>query len=115
VPYSSGGDLQKAPLVRGDTIFVVDERTGVHAVNASDGTGLWQCRRADSFLAAGEDRVFLGARGRQLLCLERETGKLLWERRLPGGAKYRFVANGEDDLIYLCRERDGYLFCYRPQ
>jgi outer membrane protein assembly factor BamB len=115
VPYASGDDLQKAPLVRDDTIFVVGERAGVHAVRASDGTGMWQCPQADSFLAAGKDRVFLGAQGRQLLCVERQTGKLLWQKRLPGGAKYLFVANGEDDLIYLCRQRDGYLYCYRPQ
>jgi len=115
VPYYSGGDLQKAPLVRDDAIFLVDERTGVHAVRTSDGTGMWQCSRADSFLAAGKDRVFLGAGGRDLLCLDRETGKLLWERRLSRNAAYLFVANGEDDLIYLCRQRDGYLYCYRPQ
>jgi outer membrane protein assembly factor BamB len=115
VPYSSGDDLQSAPLVSDDVIFVVGERSGVHALRASDGTGMWQCPQADSFLAAGKERVVLGARGRELLCVDRETGKLLWQKRLPGGAKYLFVANGEDDLIYLCRQRDGALFCYRAQ
>ena len=113
LPYSSGGDIQKTPLVRGDAIFVVDEQTGVHAVRADDGTGLWRCPQADSFIATAGDRVFLGVGGRQVLCLDRETGKVLWERRLP--AKFLFVANGEDDLIYFCRERDGCVYCYRAR
>jgi len=115
VPYFTSGEIKQAPVVRGDTIFVVAEGTGVHAVRASDGAGLWQYPQADAFIAASGDRVFLGAEGRRLICVDRKTGDLLWEQKLPGRRKYLFVANGVNDLIYICRQKDGALFCYKPQ
>jgi len=115
LPYFAGGDIRQAPVRRGAAIYVVAEQTGVHAVQADDGTGLWQCPQADAFLAAGKDRVFLGVKGRRLICVDRDTGAVLWEESLPGGGGYRFVPNAYSDLIYICRERDGMLYCYQPR
>lgn len=115
LPYFAGGAIRQAPVRRGATIYVVAEQTGVHAVRARDGAGLWQCPQADAFLAASRDRVFLGAEGGRLICVERDTGAVLWEEQLPGQGGYRFVPNGHSDLIYICRQRDGLLYCYQPR
>ena len=115
VPYFAGGAIRQAPVVRGGTIFVVAEGTGVHAVRTRDGMGLWQCPQADAFIAASGDRAFLGAKGRRVICVERKTGEVLWEQKLPGRRKYVFVANSVSDLIYICRQKDSALYCYKPQ
>jgi len=115
LPYSTGGRIVQAPVLRGDTVFVTAEETGVHAVRADTGEGLWQVPQADTFIAAGDDRAYLGAKGRYLICVDRHTGKVLWQRRLPGRHRYLFVTNGDSDLIYICRQKDGALYCYQPR
>jgi outer membrane protein assembly factor BamB len=99
--------------MRGGTVYVVAENAGVHAVSVRNGEGLWRCDRADAFIAAGKGRVLLGAEDRQLICADQQTGEVLWERELPGNRTYRFVSNAENDLIYVCRRRDGHLYCYQ--
>jgi len=113
LPYHAGGAIRRTPVVRGGTVYVVAENAGVHAVRIRDGEGLWQCDQADAFIAAGKDRVLLGAEGRRLMCVDRQTGEGLWEQELPGKRTYLFVDNEQNDLIYICRRRDGHLYCYQ--
>lgn len=115
LPYSTGGRIVQAPILRGDTVYVVADGAGVHAVQADTGEGRWQYPQADAFLAASEDRVYLGADGRRIISLDRQSGEVLWEQKLPGRGRYLFVANDQSDLIYIYRQKNGALFSYQPR
>ena len=115
VPSYTGGSIRQAPVLRGGTVYLVAEGSGVHAVRAADGTRMWQFEDADAFLAAGENRVFLGARSRELICVDRGTGEERWRRSLADRRGYFFIVNEVSDLIYVCQRRSGKLFCYRPR
>ena len=85
------GRNQPTPLVYGGVLYLAGPGNVVQALDAADGTLLWEYRRplpealrgANSRnLAIHGDRIFLAARDAHLVALDARTGALVWETRL---------------------------------
>lgn len=81
----------QGPLVRDGILFLSNPRNVVQALDATDGTLLWEYRRrfpdADSginlrTLAMWEDLIFVATRDAHMVALDARTGGLRWETRL---------------------------------
>ena len=81
----------QAPLVRDGVLFLSNPRNVIQALDATDGTLLWEYRRqfpgADAginlrTLAIWEDLVFVATRDAYMVALDARTGRLRWETRL---------------------------------
>ncbi len=92
----------------------VQTKSGIVAVyNAATGQSLWQVRIGKPFetvqpLTFNSRMVFVVS-GTQLYGLDRFTGALLWDYRLPLGISAPPIA--DDDQIYLCNST-GHIYAY---
>ena len=82
-PY---GSFASTPLVVGDTVYVQDLSSSVHALDARTGRPRWTLRQrapndGPNGLAVAGARVF-GATDTSVFALDRRTGRRLWARRL---------------------------------
>ena len=81
----------QSPLVRDGILFLSNPRNVIQALDATDGTLLWEYRRrfpdGDSginlrTLAIWEDLIFVATRDAHMVALDARTGVLRWETRL---------------------------------
>ena len=81
----------QSPLVRDGILFLSNPRNVVQALDATDGTLLWEYRRQfpgdDSginlrTLAIWQDLIFVATRDAYMVALDARTGALRWETRL---------------------------------
>lgn len=86
----------QAPLVRDGVLFLSNPRNVIQALDATDGTLLWEYRRqfpgADTginlrTLAIWEDLVFVATRDAYMVALDARTGRLRWETRLADSSQ----------------------------
>lgn len=88
------GTSQAAPLVRDDVLFVPNPGNVIHALDAADGTLLWEYRRRfpdevrmGAFdhlrnLALWEDLLFVATKDARLVALDARTGRVRWETEI---------------------------------
>jgi alcohol dehydrogenase (cytochrome c) len=86
----------QAPLVRDGVLFLSNPRNVIQALDAADGTLLWEYRRqfpgADTginlrTLAIWEDLIFVATRDAYMVALDARTGRLRWETRLADSSQ----------------------------
>jgi len=86
----------QGPLVRDGVMFLSNPRNVVQALDAEDGTLLWEYRRifprSDAginlrTLAIWEDLVFVGTRDAYMVALDARTGRVRWEVRLADSSQ----------------------------
>jgi alcohol dehydrogenase (cytochrome c) len=86
----------QGPLVRDGVLFLSNPRNIVQALDATDGTLLWEYRRQfpgdDSginlrTLAIWEDLIFVATRDAYMVALDARTGVVRWETRLADSSQ----------------------------
>jgi outer membrane protein assembly factor BamB len=106
--YSSGSEIRRPVSVIDNDVYLAPEDGGMHALNAETGSRLWRHPRAQEFVAASKTRVYAGDRFRQVLILDRATGRQLgaWNTN-----PFDFRASNEsNDRIYLVT-KTGLVVC----
>ena len=104
------GRSQQAPLVRNGIMFLSNPGNVVQALNAADGTPLWEYRRQFPegrgggqlrTLAIWEDRIFVATSDAYLVALDARTGVVRWETQIAdaelgyGNSSGPIVADGK--------------------
>jgi alcohol dehydrogenase (cytochrome c) len=99
-PMRDGGSNQPAPLVYRGTIYVNNTDGVVQAINARDGSLIWEYRVDAAIamrgIALNEDKVIFQSNA-QLIALNARTGELEWDVVMPDGhasSSGPLVANG---------------------
>lgn len=87
-PMRDGGTNQPSPLAYRGTIYLNNTNGVVQALNAADGSLIWEHRLADNIgmrgMALYDDKLFLQANGR-LVALDARTGETAWNIQMPDG------------------------------
>ena len=90
------GRSQQAPLVRDGVLFLSNPGNVVQALDAADGTPLWEYRRRFSdggprgqlrTLAIWEDMVYVATADAHMVALDAATGTVRWETRIADPEK----------------------------
>ena len=89
------GRSQQAPLVRDGVLFLSNPGNVVQALDAADGTPLWEYRRRFAggprgqlrTLAIWEDMVFVATADAHMVALDAATGTVRWETRIADPEK----------------------------
>ena len=90
------GRSQQAPLVRDGVLFLSNPGNVVQALDASDGTPLWEYRRRFPdgggqnqlrTLAIWEDLIFVATSDAYMVALDAPTGAVRWETRIADREK----------------------------
>ena len=89
------GRSQQAPLVRDGVLFLSNPGNVVQALDAADGTPLWEYRRRFEggprgqlrTLAIWEDMVYVATADAHLVALDAATGTVRWETRIADPEK----------------------------
>ncbi|MDE0649415.1 MAG: PQQ-binding-like beta-propeller repeat protein [Gammaproteobacteria bacterium] len=89
------GRSQQAPLVRDGVLFLSNPGNVVQALDAADGTPLWEYRRRFEggprgqlrTLAIWEDMVFVATADAHMVALDAATGSVRWETRIADPEK----------------------------
>ncbi|MDE0358148.1 MAG: PQQ-binding-like beta-propeller repeat protein [Gammaproteobacteria bacterium] len=89
------GRSQQAPLVRDGVLFLSNPGNVVQALDAADGTPLWEYRRRFEggprgqlrTLAIWEDMVFVATADAHMVALDAATGIVRWETRIADPEK----------------------------
>lgn len=90
------GRSQQAPLVRNGVLFLSNPGNVVQALDATDGTLLWEYRREFEdgrrggqlrTLAVWQDKIFVATRDAHMVALDARTGVMRWETRLADATK----------------------------
>jgi PQQ-dependent dehydrogenase (methanol/ethanol family) len=99
-PMRDGGTNQPSPLAYRGTIFLNNTGGIVQALDARDGSLIWEHRLADGVAMRGmalyADKLFLQSNGR-LIALNARTGESAWDVEMPNGrtsSSGPLVANG---------------------
>jgi hypothetical protein len=107
--YSSGSEIRRAITVIDNDVFVTPEDSGMHALDAENGTHRkWWHPRANDFVAASKNRVYAADKHGQMLVLDRATG-----RQLSVWDTHRFdfrVRNDSTDRLFLVT-KTGLVVC----
>lgn len=107
--YSSGNEIRRELTVIDNDVFVTPEDSGMHVLDAENGTNRkWWHPRANEFVAASKNRVYASDKYRQLLVLDRATGRQLstWDTHL---FDFR-VHNESTDRVFLVT-KSGLVVC----
>ncbi len=107
--YSSGNEIRRELTVIDNDVFVTPEDSGMHVLDVEDGTKRkWWHPRANSFVAATKNHVYASDKHRQLLVLDRATGRQLstWDTHL---FDFR-VHNDSTDRVFLV-SKSGLVVC----
>ncbi|MBM4184183.1 MAG: alcohol dehydrogenase [Gemmatimonadetes bacterium] len=102
------GESQQGPLVRDGTMFLANPGNVIQALNAADGTPLWEYRRLDEngqpmngqlrSLAIWEDLIYVATQDASMVALDAKTGRVRWETLIEEGysdGTGPIVANGK--------------------
>jgi alcohol dehydrogenase (cytochrome c) len=99
-PMRDGGTNQPSPLAYRGTLYLNNTGGVVQALNARDGSLIWEHRLADNVAMRGmalyADKLFLQSNGR-LIALNARTGESAWNVQMPDGKSSSsgpLVANG---------------------
>ena len=99
-PMRDGGTNQPSPLAYRGTIYLQNTGGYVQALNARDGTLIWEHHLKDNVAMRGMalwgDKLFLQSNGR-LVALNASTGETEWDVEMPDGRSSSsgpLVANG---------------------
>jgi alcohol dehydrogenase (cytochrome c) len=99
-PMRDGGSNQPAPLVYRGTFYINNTDGVVQAINARDGSLIWEYRVDAAIAMRGialyEDKVIFQSNA-HLIALNARTGELEWDVVMPGGhasSSGPLVANG---------------------
>ncbi len=98
--FPTGGEIVSPPVVTEGRVFVASRADVLAALDLRTGRLLWSYRPAKGHLwnpslAADDRALYAGVQGGWLLALEKDTGRILWRRRLQGEARFRAVREGE--------------------
>ena len=107
---SVGGGVFLAPAVVGDDVAVVTETRELHVLNASTGEERWLAEGVAQFVAASKQKIFARGISKQLLILDRATGRL--ERSMPAERIDSMSSNGMNDRLVFW-SKDGLMQVYR--
>ncbi|MEX2581964.1 MAG: PQQ-binding-like beta-propeller repeat protein [Gemmatimonadota bacterium] len=103
------GTNNQAPLVRDGVLFLMNAWNIVQALDASDGTLLWEYRRVfpderntggfglggqTRTIAIREDMIYVATRDAYLVALDARTGEVRWETRIADSGKGYTNAHG---------------------
>jgi alcohol dehydrogenase (cytochrome c) len=102
------GESQQGPLVRDGIMFLANPGNVIQALNAADGTPLWEYRRLDEdgqpmngqlrSLAIWEDLIYVATQDAWMVALDAKTGRVRWETLIEEGysdGTGPLVANGK--------------------
>jgi len=102
------GESQQGPLVRDGIMFLANPGNVIQALNAADGTPLWEYRRLDEngqpmngqlrSLAIWEDLIYVATQDASMVALDASTGRVRWETVIEEGysdGTGPIVANGK--------------------
>ena len=106
--FSTGEPLLKAPIVVGDSIYLVTEDRTLFCLSADLGRMHWSTTGIRGFLAASEKRLYCSNTAGRLQIIHAATGSPLGS--LPTEALDLRVANHQTDRIYL-GSRHGVIQC----
>jgi outer membrane protein assembly factor BamB len=97
--FTSGTPIHEQPRAVGDEVFVVPSGLGLFSLNAKDGGENWRQPLGAEFLAASDRRLYVSDRLKNLLILERSTGKVVQQMEARG---FPIRARNElTDRVYL--------------
>ncbi|HWL10307.1 MAG TPA: PQQ-binding-like beta-propeller repeat protein [Planctomicrobium sp.] len=97
--FSSGAPVRMQPRVVGKQIFVAPLNAGLFALNITTGLILWKQPLATDVVAVTDTRVYASDPNKNLLILDRNSGKLLGQLRMTEFSVR--VHNDRTDRIYL--------------
>jgi glucose dehydrogenase len=103
----SSGNSQSTAVAVDGVLYIESALGNVFAVDGATGTTKWVYRQTRGSLtrrgvAVGDGKVFTHGKGNWIIALDRETGAVVWERRIDGYGNMEKVA-----VIF----HDGQLFC----
>lgn len=75
--YTGGAAMKRAPRVVGESVYLAPRHEGLISLAVKGGIFQWKQPLADIFVAASETRVYARDDSKNLLVLDRETGKLI--------------------------------------
>jgi len=90
--------VNSSPVVSGDLIIVAAADGKIHAVHAADGSAAWTYSERkvwDASINADETKVCAAAQGKEIFCLEAQSGKLMWSTALDFEVQSRLALTGE--------------------
>lgn len=100
--------VNASPILSGDLVLIPAADGSIHALQAADGQPKWIYRESkvwDASVNADQEKVCAGAEGGQVLCLEAETGSLLWSTILELEVQSRLALTPE--WVYAPTTRVG--------
>ena len=106
--FTFGTEIRRPISVIENQVFVSPEDGELHVLNAEDGRELWRYPRAQQFVAASANRVYVGDKYGRLLILDRSGGRTLglWDTH---NFDFR-VLNESNDRLFLAT-RTGLVVC----
>ncbi|GAB4538413.1 MAG: hypothetical protein Fur002_01890 [Anaerolineales bacterium] len=90
--------VNASPMLSGDFVIVPTADGQIHAVRAADGSAAWtfsELKAWDASVNADESKVCAGAQGKQIFCLDAQSGKLIWSAALEFEVQSRLALTGE--------------------
>ncbi|NUN15114.1 MAG: PQQ-binding-like beta-propeller repeat protein [Myxococcales bacterium] len=108
------GDIDFAPVIDGDVLYVTSFRGGVYAIDRTTNEILWrhEVEGGRGPILSGS-RLYLGTAGKEVRCIRAADGGLLWKTSLPDGVPSvptlvgRWVVVGASGYLALLRADSG--------
>ncbi|WP_437230902.1 PQQ-binding-like beta-propeller repeat protein [Planctomicrobium sp. SH661] len=97
--FAGGTPIAQQPRAVDRFVYVVPHREGLTSLATASGVQQWQQPVATSFVAASETRVYARDESKNLLVLDRATGKLIGSMNMRNYPIH--AANDRTDRIYL--------------
>lgn len=118
--FSSGAPIEQEPLVSNNEVLVLNKAGEVYSVNPQSGEANWSRRTFESkILALGSDRLYLTSADRDLMVLDRQSGRVVFD---PRGTHERAglnlrpyslsLTNRSNDRLYFATP-SGVIVCIR--
>ena len=108
--FSTGDEINQAPIAHREQVYLVTNRQELFSVNAETGVEQWSMLGIDDVIAVGANHIYGRDKSQGLTAIDRKTGRRLGT--LPTSAYERAVTNLLTDRIYLVSE-SGSLLCLR--
>lgn len=106
---NNGLHLKQQPVISNNIIYSAGNNGYISAINAESGDFLWKLEYPtlpfSSALAANNNAVFVGTNQAQVVKLDKNTGKLIWEQTVPSSVMAAPIAN--DNYVFVKTIDDG--------
>jgi outer membrane protein assembly factor BamB len=116
--YFAGGPLQTGPVLSVDTVYQIDPKRGLVALDKLDTAAAgynrnprWARRDAVQFLSQDDRNTFLRLRDNTIIALDKQTGQEQFRTHRAGLAV--FATNPRDGTIYAA-SKSGEVLAIRP-